>query len=116
MIDSHHRYVACHQLGHLRILKIHTGNDHAVKSPVSGMLQIGHLPAPFLVPVDKGDIIIIPFRRFFKAFQYARKIVMGQAAVCFINKQDSQIVASVGLQGPGYGIGKITHFLRRPAD
>ena len=60
MVDGHHRHIAVDQLHHLRIVKVHTGDHHAVHTPVVAMLQIAHGSAADVV-VDKGDIIAALF-------------------------------------------------------
>ena len=62
VIDRHYRNVAFYKFYHFRVVKIDTGDHHAIKSTVSGMFQIGHAVGTGLATVDKSHIIALLLR------------------------------------------------------
>ena len=108
MVDGHHRHIAVDQLHHLRIIKVHTGDHHAVHTPVVAMFQIAHGLAADVV-VDKGDIIAALFRFYLEAVQHCGEVLVGQAALLFIYKQNAKVVSTVGFQRPGRCVGQVPH-------
>ena len=115
MVDGHHRHIAVDQLHHLRIVKVHTGDHHAVHTPVVAMLQIAHGSAADVV-VDKGDIIAALFCFNLEAVQHCGEVLVGQAALFFIHKQNAKVVGAVGLQRPSRCIGQVAHAAGRCVD
>ena len=96
MVDGHHRHITVDQLHHLRIVEIHAGDHRSIHAPVVAVLQIGHCSAAE-VPVDKGDIIAQLFHLHFEAVQHRRKVLVGQAALPLVHKQNAKVVGTVGL-------------------
>ena len=97
MVNGHDRYLASDQFLNLRIVKINAGDHHAVKPPVSAVLEIGHSSGTLFTAVDKCDIISIFLHRILKAVQHIRKIVVGKPAHGLIRKKHPQIIGSVCL-------------------
>ena len=107
MVNGDHGQAGIHQLQHLGIGKIHTGNDHAVHTPVLAVLQIAGLTA--YAAVDKGDVIAPGFHLHLQAFQHGGEVFVGQTAVLLVYEQNAHVKGTVGLQRPGGGVGYITH-------
>ena len=115
MVDGHHRHITVDQLHHLRIVEIHAGDHRSIHAPVVAVLQIGHCSAAE-VPVDKGDIIAQLFHLHFEAVQHRRKVLVGQAALPLVHKQNAKVVGTVGLHRAGRHIGHIAHTAGRLAN
>ena len=109
MVNGDHRQLGIHQLQHLGIGKIHTGDDHPVHTPVAAVLQIGGAAAH--IAVDEGHIVAPALGLHLQAFQHGGEIRMGQTAVLLVHEEDADVVGPVGLQGPGGGVGHIAHLL-----
>ena len=115
MVDGHHRHIAVDQLHHLWIIKVHTGDHHAVHTPVVAMFQIAHGLAADVV-VDEGDIIAALFRFYLEAVQHCGEVLVGQAALLFVYKQNAKVVSTVGFQRPGRCVGQVPHAACRCTD
>ena len=115
MVDGHHRHIAVDQFHHLRIVKVHTGDHHAVHTPVVAMFQIAHGLAADVV-VDEGDIVAALFRFYLEAVQHCGEVLVGQAALFFIYEQNAKIVSAVGFQRPGRCVGQVPHATGRCTD
>ena len=115
VVDGHQRQPAVHQLLHLRVVKIHAGDDHAVQTAVPAVLQIrGGLSAH--VVVEEGNVVAVGLRLSLEAFQHSGEVLMCQTAVPLVHKQHTQIIGAVGLQRTGGGVCHIAHLLRGDAD
>ena len=115
MVDGHHRHIAIDQLHHLRIVKVHAGDHHAVHTPVVAMFQIAHGLAADVV-VDEGDIIAALFCFYLEAVQHCGEVLVGQAALLFIYEQNAKVVSTVGFQRPGCCVGQIPYAASRCTD
>ena len=108
VVDRDDRHIAVHQLDHLRVCEIHTGDHGSVHPAVVAVLQIGHRLAAE-VPVDKGDIVAQLLDPDFEAVQHSGEVFVCQAALPFVHEQDADIISTVGLHGAGCHIGNIAH-------
>ncbi len=111
VVDCNDRYVTGDQLSDFRIPKIDTGYGDSIKSSVSGPFQIGHLLGMSLAAVDQGQIIVIFLNAPFKTVQDMIEIIMGQAALRFVYKENAYISGFIGLEHLGCRIGEIPEFL-----
>ena len=111
MVDGDDGHLAVHQLHHLRVVEVHAGNHHAVHIAVAAVLQIAHALAADVV-VDESDVVAVLFRFHLETVQHSRKVLVGQAALPFVHKQNAQIVGAVGLEGTGGGVGQVAHAVR----
>ena len=109
VVNRHQRQVTVCQFLDPGICKVHTGNDHAVHTPVQAVLQITVVAAAYII-IDEGDVIAMGFRLCLDALQHGGEIFMGQTAAAFVHKQNTQIVGTFCFQGTGCRIGHVAHF------
>ena len=115
IIDGDGRDLAVHELDHLRGCEIHAGDQDAVAVSVACMLQEAGLRAGDGIRYE-GHIVAELFEGFLRAVENRGEVLMRKSRVCFIYKQDADIMRTVGFQLSGCYIRKIVHFLRCRPD
>ena len=115
VIDGDDRQAARDQLDDPGIREIHVGDQDAVHLPVLTVLQIGHGLSADVLPY-KGDVVAQPFRLGPGGIQDPGEVLVGQAGVHLIHKEDTDVMRSVGLELAGGCVGNIVHFPGRLPD
>ena len=115
VVERDHGEIGVHQLLQQRIVELHADDRHPVDAPVQRVLQI----APVLVAdvgVDEGDVVAAALGLDAEAVERGREILMREAGVLQVDKEDAEVVGPVGLERAGGGVGGVAHLLRALHD
>ena len=115
MVNGDQGNAAVHQLPYLGIAEVHTGDHNAVHAPVLAVLKVAEVAAASVI-INEGNVVSVALCLHLEALQHCGEILVGQAAVLFVHKEDAQIVGAVGFQCPCCGIGHVAHFLSSGTD
>ena len=111
VVERDHRDVGKDQLAHRAVKEVGADDRHALDAAGARMLQIAALLSR--IAVDEGDVIAAALGLVAEAVEHRGEVLVHEAAVLEVRKQDAEIVGAVGLERAGDRIGRISHLPRR---